>query len=129
MSIVSNATALHARLLGLPKRAGLVQYQHSIRVIKTTYSEGSFLPVEAFYPVLPNPKVQPMPSRLVGTILSGDIIVTEKDLMATDIVMTHTEESLIGEWEIDGKRGYKLLQLIPKTTTYSAIVGSPIDLC
>ena len=127
MSIVSNATALHARLLGLPKRAGLVQYQHPIRVIKTTYAQGSFIPVETFYAIAPNPKVQPMPARLVGTILLGDIVVTEKDLMVTDIVMTNTEASLIGEWEIDGKRGYKLLQLSPKTTTYSAIVRSPVE--
>lgn len=127
MTLINRATKLHARLLNLPKRAGLVQYSHRIRVIHSTSPDGQILPVERTIWIQPNPKVQPLPSRLVGTVLSNDITLSEKDLLVTNLVLSYSEADLQGEWEVDGHRGYRLLQLTPKTTTYHAIVAAPYD--
>jgi hypothetical protein len=127
MSLISNAVKLQARLLNLPRRAGLVQYSHSVKVIQSRIVEGQITPVERTILIQPNPKVQPIPARLVGTILSNDIVLSEKDLLITNIVLSYSEQDLQGEWEIDGHRGYRLIQLIPETTTYKAIVSAPYD--
>ncbi|MBW4525103.1 MAG: hypothetical protein KME18_07890 [Phormidium tanganyikae FI6-MK23] len=128
MSLVQRLTTLQSKLLELPRQFGVPQYQHSIRVIQQNFPNGSITPIETVFKIAPNPKVQPVPTRLVGSVFSADVVVSERDLLITDLVRLYTEADLLnGDWEVNGVRGYRLIQLIPGTTTYSAILRAPFD--
>lgn len=127
MSIVSKMAEIRSRIQDLSKRSGSPHYQHTIRVIQSSIPEGAIVPVETFTTIEPNPRVEPVPSREVGTVLSNDVFITEKDLKVSFINGGYTESDLIGEWEVDGQRGYRVLRIIPETTTYTAFIQTPSD--
>lgn len=127
MSIVSRMVEVRSRLQGLSQRSGSPHYQHTVRVIHYEIPEGEFIPLESIITISPNPRVEPMPTREVGTLLSNDVFITEKDLKVSNIPGSYSEAQLLGEWEIDGHRGYRVLRLIPNTTTYTAIIQTPSD--
>lgn len=127
MSIVARMAEVRARLQQLNERSGSPHYQHSIRIIQSSIPDGAIVPVETITEISPNPRVEPVPTREVGTLLSNDVFLSEKDLKVSFINGGYSESDLLGEWEVDGHRGYRVLRIIPETTTYTAFIQTPSD--
>jgi len=49
------------------------------------------------------------------------------DYTVKDLTLNYTPEELDGDWEVDGVRGWRLLNLRPKETTYTATIRKPPD--
>ena len=132
MTLIQRMTDLNARLLSLPQRFGLTAYSHVVRVHHYRVPEGSTLPIETVVEITPNPSIVPMSPSLMGSTTMGSLLDSNMslgryDYTVKDLTLNYTPEELDGDWEVDGVRGWRLLNLRPKETTYTATIRKPPD--
>ncbi|TFI50990.1 hypothetical protein BLD44_028355 [Mastigocladus laminosus UU774] len=102
----------------MAKRFGLYNYQRDVKIIVKSPPSEVTIGLVCLEPVSP---------RLVGTILSENVVVKSSDFVIKDLNLAYPENLLKGEWIVDGKRGYKVVQLSAKDVTWEGILRSPFD--
>lgn len=127
MSLIDNATNLHSRLLSLPHRFGIPSFQNVVTVTRKVVNPGQILPTITTTNIEPNPSVEPVSPRLVGTFISENIVISIDDVKVTNINGSYTSFELTGDWSINGKSGYQCLSARRLTTTWEVILRAPVD--
>lgn len=128
--LTDRLTGVADRLRGLADKFGLPEWEHTVVIKYSDLPEsGGFIPVENSYTVSPNPKVESIPEKLAGVVVSGDVVIGIEDYIVTNLTKTLPAEAYHprNTWSIDGVDGYTVIRIEEKSTGYEAIIRKPLE--
>lgn len=105
MTLIARMTNLHDRLTGLPIRFGIPQHRPVV-VVKEELPNGALFPALSYMLIDPLPTIQSVPLKLAGSVFSGQLVLSQDDLIVRGISRNLTREQLTQDvdiWLIDAQ--------------------------